>query len=739
VVKYSLYYAGVNRSDIESEKALGFNMVRKHIKVERQRWYYWADKLGILVWQDMPSCNSYTGNPSPPAVDPLDYIAELTAMVTNHWNSPAIIMWDNFNEGQGEAGSGNGVGQTNTAYLVQLTRTVDPSRLVNQASGGSYFGVGDVLDEHSYPNPGVPASSSQAVVCGEYGGVALFITNHTWSSTETGEGSANSLADLMSQYEGFCSQLSGFINNNGLSAAVYTQITDVETELNGLKTYDRKVLKPDLYFMQLAAASLLEQYSNAVIVPTSQTTGQGWKYTFTAPAANWYATGFNDSAWTNGVGGFGTTFTPAIVVNTTWNTADIWLRRTFNPGSLTPQQITNLVFNAFHDEDCEIYINGVLAGSASGYVSAYGQLTMNAAGQAAIVPNASNEFAVHCHQTSGGQGIDVGIGLITIIVPPPPIYVPNWLENGAGLTAEYFSDTNLSSNAFIRTDTNVDFHWGNASPGGSLPGHHFSVRWTGKIQPRYSEGYTFHLTTTDGCRLWVDGQLLIDKWYDDANGADKTGSIALTGGQQYGLTIEYYDNTNPAVASLEWDSASQTREVVPQGVLFPANTPPMLAAIPNASLVAGQTLLVTNNATDADVPAQTLAWSLLNPPAGANINSTNGLLTWRPAIAQSPSTNLISVSVTDNGTPPLSVTRSFNVVVLPPSAPTFNAPAVIAGKFQSMINGSLGPDYSIYTTTNLFGDWRLLLTTNPAAMPFLFDDLDATSFQQRYYRVLIGP
>jgi beta-galactosidase/beta-glucuronidase len=148
--------------DLQMEKALGFNAVRKHIKVERQRWYYWADTLGLVVWQDMPSCNSYTGNSSPPPVDPLDFIAELTAMVTNHWNSPCIVMWDIFNEGQGEAGSGNGVNQTNTAYLVNLVKTVDPSRLVNQASGGSYFGVGDVLDSHSYPDPGDPTSSTQA-------------------------------------------------------------------------------------------------------------------------------------------------------------------------------------------------------------------------------------------------------------------------------------------------------------------------------------------------------------------------------------------------------------------------------------------------------------------------------------------------------------------------------------------------------------------------------------------------
>ncbi len=409
------------KSDIELEKALGFNMVRKHIKVERQRWYYWADKLGILVWQDMPSCNSYTGNPVP--VDGSQFIVELTRMVQTHWNSPAIVMWTIFNEAQGQANTSGGIGQSNTAYLVQSVETLDPSRLVNQASGNDYYGVGDILDNHSYPAPGNPGSTTQATVDGEFGGVALTITNHTWAAGG-GEGSATSADDLASQFESFCSDLSSYDQNNGLSGAIYTQTTDVETELNGLYTYDRVVCKPDPRRIQAAILSVGLPVFQATVVPTSQTNGQNWQYTTNTPAANWYATGFNASAWSNGIAGFGAGNPPntAGLVRTPWRTADLWLRTTFNPGTLTAPQISNLVFYVYHDEDVEIYLNGVLAGSASGYTTTYVLLPMTPAGQAAIVPNANNTMAVHCHQTTGGQFIDVGVNIRnSVVIPFPPV------------------------------------------------------------------------------------------------------------------------------------------------------------------------------------------------------------------------------------------------------------------------------------------------------------------------------
>ena len=572
------------RSDIESEKALGWNMVRKHIKVERQRWYYWADKLGILVWQDMPSGNSYTGSPKP--IDAPQFESELVCMVTNHWNSPAIVSWVIFNEGQG---------QHDTAALVDSVKALDPSRVVNQASGGdNQFDVGDITDVHAYPDPNYAVSSTKAVVCGEYGGVGLGITNHTWAPG-WGYIAAADGNDLAAKFENFSVELSDFVQNHGLSAAVYTEITDVEIELNGVLTYDRKVLKPNLRRMQAAILAPLAQYSFTTVVPTSQATGQTWKYTTANPAANWYATNFTDTAWSSGPGGFGTAGTPGAVLRTTWNTADIWLRRTFNPGALTAQQVSNLVVNVHHDEDVEVYLNGVLAYSAGGYTSAYLHFPLKPAALAALQLNANNTLAVHCHQTAGGQYLDAGLDIKTVLAAAPlPPALPSWIENGTGLRGEYANGTNLSSIVVDRTDPNINFNWGLNSPATGVSNELFSVRWTGQIQPRYSEGYTFHLTADDGCRLWVNNQLLIDKWRNDS-GTEVAGSIALMGGQKYDLRVEYYEAYVNASVKLEWNSASQAREVVPPGVLFAStNTPavPFATNLPPTAVITNQSPLL---------------------------------------------------------------------------------------------------------------------------------------------------
>ena len=389
------------KGDLQAMKTFGFNMVRKHIKVEPQRWYYWADKLGLLVWQDMPSPDSYTGHAPP--VDVAAFEKQERQVIQSHWNHPSIIMWVIFNESQG---------RHDTRNLVALAKTLDPSRLADRDSGSGNDSndsdVGDVQDVHSYPPPNVPRPSpTQALVCGEYGGIGLVVPDHIWKPGNTYIEVTNP-AGLQDLYGEFTSKLKGFRDNQGLSAAVYTQITDVETELNGLLTYDRR-FKCDP--AQIARANRLQYPSPTYnpIVPTSEKAAQTWKYTTTNPASGWTKPSFNDSAWKTGPGGFGASAPTGAPVGTPWNTPDIWLRRTFNPGTLTAKQLTRLVVREQHDEDIEVYINDVLAYQAGGYIGNYEYKPVSGEAAQAIKPNAENTLAVHCHQTTGGQFVDAGL------------------------------------------------------------------------------------------------------------------------------------------------------------------------------------------------------------------------------------------------------------------------------------------------------------------------------------------
>ncbi|HWY32246.1 MAG TPA: LamG-like jellyroll fold domain-containing protein, partial [Candidatus Acidoferrum sp.] len=172
------------------------------------------------------------------------------------------------------------------------------------------------------------------------------------------------------------------------------------------------------------------------------------------------------------------------------------------------------------------------------------------------------------------------------------------------------------------------------------------------------------------------------------------------------------------------------------------NHPPALMPVSDTTILAGRTLLVTNIATDPDLPAQMLTFSLPSPPSGATISSTSGLFEWRPSVAQSGAKYPFTVQVADNGTPAMSATQSFSVTVLRPAQPATGVPQFSGGQLSLQVNGDAGPDYSIYATTNPavgLANWTWLLTTNPAVLPFQFVDSATTNYGQRFYRVLLGP
>ncbi len=238
--------------DVEKTKAMGFNMIRKHIKVEPARWYYHCDRLGLLVWQDMPSGdlggNHWDMRPGQTSgrQHDKDRTAESEAIYRKEWkaimdalhNFPSIVVWVPFNEAWG---------QFKTVEITEWTMKYDPSRLVNSASGGNFFPTGHIFDIHNYPDAVMPRpelfGDKQILALGEFGGLGLPVEGHTWQEKDNwGYQSFKNTDELKARYQGLVKDLARLIPM-GLSAAVYTQTTDVEVETNGLITYDRKVIK----------------------------------------------------------------------------------------------------------------------------------------------------------------------------------------------------------------------------------------------------------------------------------------------------------------------------------------------------------------------------------------------------------------------------------------------------------------------------------------------------------------
>ncbi|WP_406151274.1 AbfB domain-containing protein [Streptomyces sp. NBC_01012] len=256
------------RSDLQAHKDLGFNMVRKHIKVEPQRWFYWADKLGLLVWQDMPAMDT---DKSPDAAARTQWEDEYHAVIDQHRSSPSLVMWVDQNEGWG---------QYDQARIADEVKAYDPSRLVDNMSGvnccGSVDGGnGDVVDNHVYVGPGNTApTATRAAVLGEFGGLGYKVPDHEWYP-----GGGFSYEDQPST-EALNDRFVGLIDSirvgqlpAGLSASVYTEITDVENEANGLLTYDRQVVKVDTARVKAANQALIEASKNPappVTLPTGE-------------------------------------------------------------------------------------------------------------------------------------------------------------------------------------------------------------------------------------------------------------------------------------------------------------------------------------------------------------------------------------------------------------------------------------------------------------------------------------
>jgi hypothetical protein len=169
-----------------------------------------------------------------------------------------------------------------------------------------------------------------------------------------------------------------------------------------------------------------------------------------------------------------------------------------------------------------------------------------------------------------------------------------------------------------------------------------------------------------------------------------------------------------------------------------ANTAPMLAPVSNRVINVGVNLIITNTATDSDTPAQTLTFSLTSAPTNATLGASSGIFNWRPLVTQADTTNPMAVVVTDNGTPALSATQNFSVIVNPLTSPNITSPGIVGGQLGLSVNGQVGPDYAVQASTNLM-DWNTLFITNPVVMPFSWDATNISALPMQFYRIKVGP
>ena len=416
--------------DIRKLKAMGYDMMRKHIKVEPRRYYYLCDRLGIMVMQDMPSGAGDTTQRYG------FYRRELKEMIDHLYNVPSIVSWIPYNEGWGQPG------EFLTHATLVWTQKYDPSRIVDGPSGwNDYEGgnkgphkpagveeVADLVDKHDYgKRPGMwPLNDRRASFLGEFGGIGCRVDGHLWTDKAWGYGNTGNDVDRKAVQDKIVSLMDHVANlaMSGLAGCVYTQTTDVEGEINGLITYDRKVVK----FDEKALAEVHERVRKAaelgampretkIVFPRLDPNPLAWAYTMKAPAAGWEKFGFDDSAWARSAGGFGSDAVikdlPHAKGAVKWNTPAIWLRRHFTYAA-PKGEILRAVVEMFHDEDAEVYLNGELILSVKGYNKNWTPFAIPAETFAAAVKEGDNVIAVKVNQTVGGQYIDLGLSVDTV-------------------------------------------------------------------------------------------------------------------------------------------------------------------------------------------------------------------------------------------------------------------------------------------------------------------------------------
>ncbi len=400
-------------SDIQYLKDAGFNMIRKHIKVEPRRYYMHCDRIGMLLWQDQvsaaksPAWTRMAPNPKDeifPEGSQEQWLTEYKRMVDHLRDEPCVVVWSPFNEAWG---------QHNTLEVGRMAVAYDPTRLINIASGGNFWPVGDIADEHAYPDPGFPVGDERfkeyVKVVGEFGGHGWPVKDHLWEVGKDNWGYGTLPKTLDEWKERYTRSIDVLrrLRYQGISAGVYTQTSDVESEINGLLTYDR-VEKIPASWLKSVHEKLLKGPDLAtvtILAPSSDHADVDWKYITTEPTQGWQFAGYDDQSWAVGKGGFGTRDTPGSKIGTEWNGTDLWLRREFK---IAARPKGELILRINHDEDAEVFLNGVQAATLAGHSSGYILVDLGEKGIQALKPG-NNVMAIHVRQTKGGQYIDAGL------------------------------------------------------------------------------------------------------------------------------------------------------------------------------------------------------------------------------------------------------------------------------------------------------------------------------------------
>ena len=424
------------REDVLWAKRYGLNNIRKHQIVPEPRFLYWCDRLGLTVWAEMADwgCDLSDGD---------GFLRQWRPRVLRDINHPSIITWVPLNEHRSDPK----VTDNNMVRIYEETHRLDTTRPVLDNSGWGHART-DITDLHTNEpdfhdwwekwrrsiaesgnfllQPDLPAfingfqHQGQPVVISEVGLWRIDGFPPVGSWTEYGSTKVPTVDAYLDLY---CDVIVGLMSEPDCAGFSYVQLYDVEGEVNGYLTYDRRPKVPPEVIRAIHAYGLGRHWANRdplagageaavkvqTLVPSSRDEAQTWRFTTTSPNQGWTAPEFDDSAWQSGPGGFGTTGTPGAVVRTLWDTPDIWIRRTFDVPDVPAGG--RLFLELHHDEDAEIYINGKQVKTVEGFVTRYLNLPLDA-GAVKALRQGRNTIAVHCRNTTGGQYIDVGVNYV---------------------------------------------------------------------------------------------------------------------------------------------------------------------------------------------------------------------------------------------------------------------------------------------------------------------------------------